>query len=335
VINSLKTCAVIGAGLSGLTVAKNLHKFLDVTIYEKSLGPGGRMATRRNEPYSFDHGAQYFTAKTKYFREFVDKLFIKGCVERWDARFVEIDKGKISNNWQWGEHYPHYVGVPSMNAIAKSLTEMLKINLGIRIKSIEKASTNWELFDEEGKTLGVYDWVIIATPVANTCEILPNEISFQDTIQSIKMTPCFSLMLGFDKHISLDFDAALVRGQDISWISVNSSKPTRAKPFSLLIHSTNLWAEEHLNDDKSQVVEHLCSQLKLVTGIDARNTSHQALHTWKYANAKKRYGEPCFIDTNQQLAVCGDWLIQGNVEAAFISGLETANKIIKYIINVE
>lgn len=43
---------VIGAGITGLTIAKRLN----CTIIEKSRGVGGRMATRRIDEKKFDHG---------------------------------------------------------------------------------------------------------------------------------------------------------------------------------------------------------------------------------------------------------------------------------------
>ncbi len=325
----MKTCAIIGAGLSGITSASFLNETFDITVYEKSLRPGGRMATRRAEHFYFDHGAQYFTAKTECFKGFVNKMIKDGCVEEWNARFVEIDKGNITNSWRWGEHYPHYVGVPSMNAIAKKLSKGLKVNFGVHVRSVVKKSHLWRLIDIHGKTLGEYDWVITAIPSMQAYDMLPPKTHFLDAISNIKMTPCFSLMLGFDKDLGLDFDAALIRGQDISWISVNNSKPQRSQSFSLLIHSTNNWAEEHISDDKTDITQHLFKQLGELIDLDTKHVSHQALHAWKYANAQKRYGEPYFIDSNQKIAVCGDWLIQGKVESAFISGMKVAEKILE------
>ena len=44
------TLAVIGAGISGLTCARTLADHgVPVTVFEKSRGVGGRMATRRSE----------------------------------------------------------------------------------------------------------------------------------------------------------------------------------------------------------------------------------------------------------------------------------------------
>ena len=38
--------AIIGAGLAGLTLARALPAHAEVTLFEKSRGIGGRMATR-------------------------------------------------------------------------------------------------------------------------------------------------------------------------------------------------------------------------------------------------------------------------------------------------
>ena len=37
------------------------------------------------------------------------------------------------------------------------------------------------------------------------------------------------------------------------------------------------------------------------------------------------------VDINQNIAVCGDWFIQGRVEAAFISGFEMATSLLNLL----
>lgn len=43
--------AIIGAGISGVYAARELAKIADVTVFEKSRGFGGRMATRTKNEY--------------------------------------------------------------------------------------------------------------------------------------------------------------------------------------------------------------------------------------------------------------------------------------------
>ena len=74
--------AVIGAGISGLMCARTLLDHgIDVTVFEKGRGVGGRMATRRTDDgLQFDHGAQYFTVRDERFERYVDSWLQDGIV---------------------------------------------------------------------------------------------------------------------------------------------------------------------------------------------------------------------------------------------------------------
>ena len=63
--------AIIGAGLSGLSAAHFLKDHVEITLFEKVCSVSGRISTRYSGPYFFDHGAQYFTVRTRFF--FVSK----------------------------------------------------------------------------------------------------------------------------------------------------------------------------------------------------------------------------------------------------------------------
>ena len=58
---ALMRVAVIGAGLTGLTCASRLMRAgMDVRVFDKGRGLGGRLASRRLENgLRFDHGATY------------------------------------------------------------------------------------------------------------------------------------------------------------------------------------------------------------------------------------------------------------------------------------
>ena len=70
-----KKIAVIGAGLAGITFACKMKDKFNVKIFEKSRGVGGRMSTRKESPFIFDHGAQFFKIKTTECKKFFSKLF--------------------------------------------------------------------------------------------------------------------------------------------------------------------------------------------------------------------------------------------------------------------
>ena len=55
---------IVGAGISGLTLARRLSNAGEiVTVFEKSKGVGGRLATRRGSGLLWDHGTQSLNPK--------------------------------------------------------------------------------------------------------------------------------------------------------------------------------------------------------------------------------------------------------------------------------
>ena len=96
--NDVSKVAVIGAGISGLVCARLLVEHgMEVTVFEKSRGIGGRMSTRRSpEGYHFDHGAQYFTVREERFRRYVDSWAAEGLVARWEGRICVLRRGEVA-----------------------------------------------------------------------------------------------------------------------------------------------------------------------------------------------------------------------------------------------
>jgi renalase len=335
------TIAIIGAGLSGLTAANTLKDHANITVFEKSHGVSGRMSTRREAAYFFDHGAQFFKVRTNEFKQFINPMIECGIIKRWDARLVEFEDRKVMQSSVWNEHSPYYVGAPAMNAIAKYLSQGLNVQLDTRVRSfkknpieknvIKKSHGKWHLEDDQGNKLGEYDWVISTVPAEQAVALLPSSLPFSESISAIKMNGCFALMLGFEKALPLDFDAALVHGEDIRWIAVNSSKPGRDDVFCLVVHSTDAWADEHIDGCRNEIMNYLCNLTSDIIGYDLNGADHKAIHGWRFANSGKQTGETHFIHALQHIAVCGDWFIQGSVEAAFTSGFDVANSILKSI----
>ena len=320
--------AIIGAGLSGLTAANILHDHATVTVFDKAKGPSGRLATRRADPYSFDHGCQFFSAKSNAFKEFLAPMLRQGVIKCWDATFVEIENRQIAKSRQWDAQNPHYVGSPSMNAVGKFLSQDLRLALGTPVTAARKTSTGWLLKGDTGQDLGQFDWVVSAIPPQQAAALWPEDTSFYTKVKTAQMEGCFTLMLGFEAGFALDYQAALVRGEDISWISVNSSKPDHNAATSLLVHSSNGWATQHDSIDRNEALRYLLEQVSLVIGQDVSHADHKAIHQWRYANCQKRTGETHFIDHASKSGACGDWLIRGRVEAAFTSGFSIAQDIL-------
>ncbi|MGB5450305.1 MAG: FAD-dependent oxidoreductase [Woeseiaceae bacterium] len=323
----MTTVAVIGAGLSGLVVARELQDTHAVTVFEKSRGVGGRMATRYEHGFEFDHGAQFFTARSPDFRQYLQPSIERGIVATWRARFAELERNKIVSQRDWDDDYPHYVGAPRMNEIGKNLAADLDVRCNTTVSKLERKPGGWCLTGSGGKNLGRFDWVVLTMPAAQAAALAPEGFRLREHCDSARMRACFALMLGFDAPLPLPWQAALVRGADISWVSVNSSKPGRPEPFTLVVHSTNAFADANIGSDADELVGRLLAETSDVLGENVETATFCRLQRWRYANADDLDGADFFVDKSGQLAACGDWFNRGRVEAAFTSGFGLAQEL--------
>ena len=118
---------IVGAGISGLIAAERLLENSDKTVLliDKSRSPGGRMATRQFEHGRFDHGAQFFTARSDSFKEMVQKWVENGWVFPWFSR-----------------KHPRYASVHGMNQLPKHLAHRHQVEYNLLAETVSLQDPN-------------------------------------------------------------------------------------------------------------------------------------------------------------------------------------------------
>ncbi len=324
--------AIIGAGIAGICIANMLGDIAKVTIFEKSRGVGGRIATRYIGDYEFDHGAQFFTIKTDGFQKCMQPLIDRGMIDVWNAKFVEINKNKITHQKQWDAEYPHYVGTPRMNEICKYLANKIDVNLSVEVQKIERVDEDkWQLYDSNNKILGKFDWVISTTPAEQCKALLPKEFAYHQTLEEVKMSGCYALMLGFANKLDIGWDAALVKNSNLSWIANNSSKPRRNASNTMIVLASNKWSNEHIDADLEYIRLEMIKSFSEIIDYNKSELVELNIHKWKYANIAKNTKYKYLLDQTNKLAAIGDWCIQGRIESAFMSADALYNKLVNII----
>jgi predicted NAD/FAD-dependent oxidoreductase len=323
-----KKVAIVGAGMSGAILAQKLSKISRVTIFDKSRGIGGRMATRRFEDFRFDHGAQFFTAKSKEFQEFCTDTLKENIIDVWNGKFCEITNNKITKKLEPGLN-EYFVAKPQMNSLCKYLVQGLDPLLEKKIDKINFENNKWSLGTPEGENFNDFDYLILAIPSHQALDLLPKSFKDRHIVSNTNMVGCFSLMLGFKENIKVDFDAAFVKESLLGFISINSSKPERPEGFCILVNSNNKWAQDNIEEDLDLIKNKMTKKLKEIIDFDLEDLEYNKIHRWRYANAESRDGNKSFFDPSLNLGLCGDWLISGRVESAFLSGLDLYSKVTK------
>ena len=279
------------------------------------------MSTRRAAPYAFDHGAQYFTAETQAFQDFIGEMRSIGLVEFWPGEVELVNDAKVSTR-------PKYIAAPGMNAICKHLAKDLTIQSKTHADTIKRRLDGWVIEDKSGQSHGPFDWVISSAPSVQTAALFPDEFAHHPSLAKVRMSGCFSLMLGFETPLEIAWSALKSGRPPIGWMAVNSDKPERPNSYAVLIQSANEWAEAHLETDPDQVTRMLLDEASKLAGVDLTVASHKTLHRWRYAATSQPARVPFLIDEGLALAACGDWCLGSKVEAAFSSANALADELL-------
>lgn len=322
-----KRIAIIGAGISGLTLAHNLRRHADVVVYEKARGVGGRMSTRYAEPFYFDHGTQCFTARTPEFKEFLRPFLQTGTVAEWSGKVINLETGNQETERLWGE--PHLVAGPNMNSLCKKLAENLDIRLSLEVASLTQTfSDAWVLQDIQGNRLGEYHFVISTAPPAQTVKLFQCVMPDHTPLHAVRMQGCYALMIGFNKPWDKPWIAAKVRNNPLKWISINSTKPGRSQAVTTIVaHSRNNWAERHMDDDMHQAQAYLVQQFEAVTGISTEKAGYISTHRWKYAIVEETQTSGFYLDRDNGIAATSDWASTSRIEEVWTNAIRLSRAV--------
>jgi renalase len=325
--------AIIGAGISGLTLAENLKDLAEIVVFEKARGVGGRMSTRYAEPFYFDHGTQFFTARSISFQRYLEPMIQEGLVAEWKGKVITFQENGDIKDRLWFE--PHYVALPHMNGLCKAIASTIGVSIvvGTEVAPLaERIEGKWCLWDKEGKELGLFDWVISTAPPVQTQRLFEDCLSGEGTLPAARLLGCYTLMIGFHAPWEKSWMAAKVHGKPVEWIAVNSTKPGRNSDVtSLVVHSNNIWAEAHIYQDIKEAEEILRQSFEGITGIDTRKADYFAAHRWRYAiQDTERELEP-FMNGSQKLASTGDWCTASRIEDSWLNAVKLARALRRQI----
>ena len=385
--------AIIGGGLTGLFTATLLERafsqindkqndnkslLLQINIFEKSRSVG-RLATRyrsdnhTNKNWQWAFGAQFFTAKSASFQQFIKPWLKTDLLQPWCAQVVNLIPINANNQTpdiqakeQWSRVQARYISTPKMTSWGRALADELQyttIEFKTRVVALaehkqtlankvsKKTSQKTELFDEDGNSLGSFDWVICTAPNAQAVELMANSgFSELAKITEPQMQACYTLMLGWDdkqplpeslKHQEMVWDVAYVQDSILDRIFIEQQKPAHDELLpSITIHARNDWSEQHVDDDINTRKVQLLAAAKQALNWNEESTPSQIdCHRWRYAATVKVSNtdsnniafnkEPLgiLVDNEQQWIVSGDWCGQGNIESCYQMATQTVARI--------
>lgn len=321
----MKTCIIVGAGLSGLVAARTLEDAnVRTTVLEKEDKVGGRMRTDRIQEGVFDHGAQFFTVRDDRFERMVEDWISAGVAEVWTHGFAD------QNGEKHNDGYPRYRGTRGMTAIAEHLARGLDVRTGAKVTHARADERGWEVF--AGGLRHTADALVLTAPVPPALALmddsgiaLPAEV--REALESIGYDPCIAMMALPDGPSGVPEPGGVqIGGEPLFWVSDNQKKGISEAP-AVTIHAGPEWSREHARSDDAAVARLLLEEAKDYVGTKVKAT---VVYRWEHSMPLEPYEEPfVYVEGPPPLIFCGDAFAGPKVEGAVLSGLAAAEKLLQ------
>jgi hypothetical protein len=313
---------VVGAGLAGLTAARELartgHR---VVVFEKSRGVGGRLAARRVEGSVVDHGAPH-VALHDGLRDLVEGLPADDLVRVGRPVLGEgtgPDTAGDLVSWRSGQ-----------TRLAKLMAEGLDVRLSVRLAFVRAARSGLELGDEQGNGQGVVDALVVAAPAPQAADLLaagPEAGERVDALRAVAHHECVVALLG----VALDEEPAWYgrlppEPSPLSWLGIETAKgrPPAGGAVPVVAHLRPEASHERFDDADEDVLAAITPALVDLLGDAAAHPAWAQVKRWRFARAAGSADAAVVNPNDARIVVAGEPVAPGGLGDVHRSGLAAA-----------
>jgi len=328
-IGKAQKVAVIGSGIAGAACVRALSLAgHSVHVFDKSRGPGGRLATRSVEwvdrkgqarTTRFDHGAVGIAASSEAFQKFVDQGVHAGWLAEWTPTLAA---GSLPP--EGGDQL--YLPAPDMPALCRRLLDGAAATWSFAVESLHKGPLGWQVQASGERHNARFGAIVLAVPPAQAAPLLSHHRrDWARHAAVVPMQPCWTLMgIADPPKPALGWDLARPRAGPLAWVLRNDARPGRERvpgQAHWVVHARAYWSRRHLEQPAAWVQHQMQAALAECLGRPV-DWHHCAVHRWRYALPQAQRvapAESCWWEAAQGLGVCGDFLGGSGVEGAWLS----------------
>lgn len=309
---------IIGAGIAGLCCAKRLiSSGFDVSIFEKSRGIGGRLASRRIDNGIFNHGA----ASLPDFRKNDDMpKFLKYLLEKAVSEKILIPQGSNLTSYA------------SMKTFTSYISKDVDIQKDSEIIGVTDTNRGAELEFRNDYKLQVKDNILIfAIPQPQVLALIQDQYpKISDAIKPAHMHAAISGLFAFNTAILTN--QTFLENANIFGFHENARMGQILKLDCWTIHSKKSYGIKWSHLNKNEIKELLYNDFKNLVAGCFPQLVYSAGHRWLYGFTEKALNENFIFDDLGKIGICGDWCLGTNVLDAAISGTMLAEEIVSFSI---
>ena len=307
---------VVGAGLSGLMAANELVRAgHSVVVFDKGRGLGGRLATRRIDDATLDHGAQFFTVRSDEFASHVQTWLAEGIVHEWCRGFSDVDG------------HPRYVGTKGMSFVAKHLARGIDVRLNALVFSLTQRGDLFDVTLDDG-SVHECDAVILTAPIPQSFSLMFSAgLDIPAELRSIDYDRTLGLLAVLDgPGHNIASPGGMQFPDDVfSFIGDNAAKGVSAVP-AVTFHANPAWSLAHFDDDLD-TIHALLTQAAAPWLGSAKIIASQP-KKWRFATPQSTWPDPHWCTNDGRIVLAGDAFAGPKMEGAALSGLAAARSLL-------
>lgn len=342
--------AVIGAGVAGLTAAYGLRGLpLDVTVFEKSRGFGGRAATRGRYGCRYDHGASYFTAPSDRVEELVRvHLPTHGLMKIGRPIWTFDEKGELIRPTSPYETSPKWTYRQGISRLGKLLAHFSRATVRTQreVDRLAYDGAQWTVRTKQGESFSPFDAVVLTPPAPQTARLLAVSAvkgervkRVQRAVEKINYTSQYSFIFTFDRPVSRPggfYGLANDEGNHpLQWIAFENDKPghVRRGHNMIIVQTAPEWTADHLEEDPVRFVGDVKEMTEDILVSDLRYPAWYDVQRWRYARPTSALSNDTLsVGTSLGLFLAGDYVCGvGRVGTALETGFDVACRVDNFL----
>jgi predicted NAD/FAD-dependent oxidoreductase len=284
-----------------------------VIVLDKARSPGGRMATRRIEGASLDHGAQFFTTRSADFSAAVAGWVADGRARVWSQGFKAPEDG-----------HPRYAGAGGMNALCRSLLDGLDVRGHVPVAAVGPGPGGRWLVQGAGVRIEA-DGVVLTPPLPQAVALLEaGGLDVPDEVRSVGYEPCLAALAVLDRPLDLSPSGGLQPdGGPFGFVADNQAKGISPRP-AITMHAIPEVSRARWELPDTEALASLLADGAAYLA-DAEVVAAE-LKRWRYAGPATTLDGGCF-QVARDLVVAGDAFHGAKVEGAWLSGRDAADHL--------
>lgn len=320
---------IVGAGIAGLSAARTARASgHEAVVFEKSIGFGGRCATRRIGDFTFDTGATSIAPRGRALEAVITQELATDDLVRIAKPIYTHGYGRIFPGDTARTTNQRYAYKSGITKLAKLLGAGLDIRFEHSIESVEHIVSEYRIAGE------AFDAVILTAPTPQTQELLVNSGEIR-TLSNTRYRACLSVLLGYTWDIGEVPYCAVIDPEQrspLTWLSLESVKCDGRAPegqTALVAQMSPSFSRQHFESPDSAILGETLSALSRLYGEKVSHPVVAEIKRWKYSQPETTAIFESVNRPGSKLIVAGDGVMGARVEFAYDSGVRAAKMLLQ------